>query len=149
MSYFPAMERLLLTLWAGCVWAVGYLAVPMLFSVLDDRQLAGELAGQMFRAVSFIGLACGSLLLLSSLRLSGAAAVKQWRTVLLLVMLVLVAAAMFIVQPLMADIKAIPGWSLQSELKSRFGLLHGVSSLMYMVVSVALLALVVAGRKPS
>ena len=56
-------EQLLVTLWVGSLWAIGYLAVPILFSTLDDRMLAGMLAGKMFTAVSFIGLGCGTALL--------------------------------------------------------------------------------------
>jgi hypothetical protein len=37
-----------LTLWVGGFWAIGYLAAPMLFYNLDDRMLAGMLAGKMF-----------------------------------------------------------------------------------------------------
>jgi len=33
-----------ITLWVGGLWAVGYLAAPMLFYNLSDRMLAGMVA---------------------------------------------------------------------------------------------------------
>ena len=38
-------ERILLTLWVGGLWSVGYLAVPVLFHGLNDRRLAGMVSG--------------------------------------------------------------------------------------------------------
>ncbi|HEY9151095.1 MAG TPA: DUF4149 domain-containing protein, partial [Gammaproteobacteria bacterium] len=57
----PVGERILLTLWVGGLWAIGFIAAPILFAVLEDRTLAGTLAGEMFRALAWLGLVCGSL----------------------------------------------------------------------------------------
>src|SRR3569623_1849958 len=54
-------ERLLLAVWVGGMLAVGYLAVPVLFHMLDDRVLAGALAGEMFRYMNGVGLVCSAL----------------------------------------------------------------------------------------
>ena len=43
-----AGDRILLTLWVGSLWAIGYIAAPTLFATLEDRALAGTLAGAMF-----------------------------------------------------------------------------------------------------
>ncbi|HTN95328.1 MAG TPA: DUF4149 domain-containing protein, partial [Gallionella sp.] len=48
---------LLTTAWVGGLWAVGYLAVPVLFYAQPDRQLAGMLAGKMFSLVAYLGMA--------------------------------------------------------------------------------------------
>ena len=58
-------ERILLTLWVGGMWIVGPVVTPTLFKMLDDRVLAGTVAGQLFTIMSFIGLFCGAMLLLS------------------------------------------------------------------------------------
>jgi len=58
-----AGERILLTLWVGGLWAIGYIVAPALFANLEDRALAGTLAGVMFNIIAWVGLACGSLLL--------------------------------------------------------------------------------------
>jgi len=141
VNYYAALERLLLTVWVGALWAVGYLAVPTLFTVLDDRMLAGMLAGRMFTAVSLLGLFCGGLLLIGSwwrqrrLELHGG---------ILLAMLVLVAAGEFWVQPLMAALKA-EGLSAGSATAVKFARLHGLASILYLLNSVLGLILVLKG----
>ncbi|MEO8342514.1 MAG: DUF4149 domain-containing protein, partial [Gallionella sp.] len=45
------LATLFTTAWVGGLWAIGYLAVPVLFYAQPDRQLAGLLAGQMFALV--------------------------------------------------------------------------------------------------
>ena len=65
-SRLEVIERIILTLWVGALWAIGYLAVPFLFSGLDDRRLAGELAGEMFKAVGYVGLVSGIILLVTA-----------------------------------------------------------------------------------
>lgn len=132
-------EQLLLTLWVGSLWAIGYLAVPVLFATLDDRILAGMLAGKMFTLVSFIGLGCGAGLLIIALQASRRA-VRDPRVLLPVLMLVLVAVGEFVLQPMMAELKA-QGLSEGSETAARFGMLHGLASLLYLVNSIGGLAL--------
>src|SRR4030067_236139 len=71
-------ERLLLTLWVGSLWAIGYIAVPVLFHALDDRQLAGNVAGRVFAVVYLVGLVAGPLLL-ASLWMRATTPVRGWR----------------------------------------------------------------------
>lgn len=126
-------EPVLLTLWIGLLWGIGYLAVPVLFSSLDDRILAGMLAGKMFTAVSFIGLGCGLALLLMSL---GSRPLRNFRLPLLVLMLVLVVIGEFVLQPMMAELK-LQGLVEGSDASARFGMLHGIASLLYLFNSVA------------
>ena len=133
-------ERVLLTLWVGGLWAIGYIAAPTLFTLLDDKAVAGNLAGQMFHIISYIGLVCGSLLLVSLfLRYR-----FQWRVWLLVVMLILVASSEFIIQPMMEALKQ-QGLLEGSPTKKQFGILHGVASTIYLVVSLCGLSLVIFG----
>ncbi len=132
-------EQVLLTLWVGSHWSIGYLAVPILFATLDDRILAGLLAGKMFTAVSFIGLGCGFALLLMVVQ-GSQRAVRDSRVLLLVLMLMLVVMGEFVLQPMMADLKA-EGLIEGSEAAARFGMLHGVASLLYLVNSASGLAL--------
>ena len=128
MKYFLVGERVLLTLWVGGLWAIGYIAAPTLFSVLDDKSLAGNLAGQMFHIISYIGLLCGTLLMISVFQRNR----LQWQFWVLLLMLVLVASSEFILQPMMAELKA-QGLLEGSPIKKQFGILHGVASTIYLV----------------
>jgi len=132
-------ERILLTLWVGGLWSIGYLAVPILFATLDDRMLAGMLAGKMFTALSYIGLFCGGALLVASLY-STQQALRSWKVRLLILMLVIVAVGEFWIQPLMAELK-VGGLVEGTEKWSSFARLHGLASSLYLVNSLCGLAL--------
>lgn len=125
-------------LWVGGTWAVGYLAVPVLFRTLPDRQLAGMLAGNMFTVMAFVGIACALYLLAYYCYQSGCAARKQKNFIVVAVMLVLLAIGQFGIQPVMADLKvqALPLDVMHSALAGQFKMLHGVSSILYLIQSV-------------
>jgi hypothetical protein len=132
-------ERILLTLWVGGLWIIGYLAVPILFASLDDRIMAGMLAGKMFTALSYLGLFCGGLLLVKAL-FTTSRPFASWTVRLLLVMLLIVVVGEFWIQPIMAELK-IGGLVEGSEKAARFGKLHGVASSLYLINSLCGLAL--------
>ena len=127
-------EQLLQTFWVGGLLAVGYLAVPILFQALDDRRLAGAVAGSMFSAISIVGFICGGALLLSALMAAGGNWFKARRVQVLLTMLCLVAIGFFVLQPMMQTLKAA-GYQPGSEAAMQFGRLHGISSLLYLATS--------------
>ena len=129
-------ERLLLTLWVGSLWAIGFIAAPVLFTLLDDRALAGSLAGEMFRATAYLGMACGVLLLVLQLL---AARPLRWRFLVMLAMVCLVALGQFLVTPWMGALRADD--LAESALFAR---LHGVASSLHLLVSVLGLVLVIA-----
>ena len=143
---FSIAERVLLTLWVGGMWIVGYLVAPSLFVSLADRQLAGQLAGNIFSLMAWLGLACGAGLLLITLIRAGGNWLKAWRVWALVVMLVLVAVGLFVLQPYMQELKA-QGLLAGSVQAAEFGRLHGVSSILYLINSLLGLALVVAGLR--
>jgi hypothetical protein len=133
-----AGERILLTLWVGSLWAIGYIAAPSLFARLEDRALAGTLAAAMFELVAYIGMVCAVLLLLSN-QVRNPGRRLNWRAVVLLVMLLLVLAGQFVVAPMIAEMR-VTGTSASSA----FARLHGVASFAYLITSLLGLALVVS-----
>ena len=134
-------ERMLLSLWVGALWSIGYLAVPTLFASLDDRALAGMVAGKMFTGVSLIGLGCGTALLVS-FWMQSVKPIRERRVQLLIVMLVLVVLGEFVLQPQMAALKA-EGLIEGSGAAARFSVLHGIASLLYFANSVIGMVLLV------
>ncbi len=136
---------LVTTLWVGSLWAIGYVAAPVLFATLhDDRMLAGMLAGSMFTVEAYIGMGSGAFLLLYHGRPFGRAALRATPFRLVLIMLLLGLSSQFIVQPLIADLKAqsFPSDVMQGALAARFGMLHGVAQLLYATQSLLGIALV-------
>jgi hypothetical protein len=146
MNWFSVAERVVLTLWVGGMWSIGYVAVPTLFYAQDDRQLAGELAGQMFSAIHIISLVSIIVLLINMAVTCKAALIKAWRAWVLLIAFALVVVSMFYLQPLMGDLKQ-QGLVEGSQQAAQFGKLHGISSTLYMVTSLAGLVLVIFGLR--
>lgn len=131
-------------LWVGGLWVVGYLAAPTLFYNLDDRVLAGMLAGKMFSHIAWLGLVCGGWLLVFRFSRHGVDALKQGFFWIVLVMLVLTVAQKFGIQPLMQQLKdeAMPKDVMESLFRDRFATWHGISSAVYLVESLLGLALI-------
>lgn len=132
-----ASYTLALTLWAGSLWAIGYIAAPILFSSLDDRVLAGTLAGKMFAVVGWLGMGCGLYLLAFMLLRLGAGAMKRAIFWIVLLMLLLAAAQLFGLQPLIAQLRSesVPRELVEAAARSRFATWHGVASVLYLVQS--------------
>lgn len=151
MRKLPALlSQLAITGWVGALWAVGYLAVPVLFYVQPDRQLAGVLAGEMFSRVASLGMVCGGYLLGYWLFTAGAMAWRQTAFRLVLAMLALTLVGHFGLQPAMNALKAqaLPLEVMKSPFASQFGMLHGISSLLYLLQSLlaAWLIIQIRGR---
>ena len=116
----------------------GFLVAPTLFALLDDRALAGTIAGNLFTRVSYIGFLCGSgLLLLNQLLKRGVG----WRLWVMITMLVLVVMIQFGLAPMLAELR-IQGLSGSV----RFGQLHGLAGGLYLLTSILGMVLVAAGQ---
>ncbi len=144
LAVMTALERIAAALWVGGLWAVGYLAVPVLFAMLEDRQLAGALAGQIFSLLNIAGLFCAVVLIGVGLVRCGGGWLRSRRGMAVVAMTLLVALSMTVLQPMMQELKAaglVPG----SEAAARFGQLHGLSSVLYLVTSLLGLFVVAGG----
>lgn len=126
-----------ITLWVGGLWAIGYIAAPVLFSSLGDRQMAGLVAGKLFALIGWVGLGCAAYLLLFVLMRSGASFFKSAVFWLVLLMGLLTLVSQFGIQPLMAQLKAdaLPREVMESVLRDRFAAWHGISSILYLLQS--------------
>ena len=142
--------RLLVVVWVGSLLTIGYAAAPTLFATLD-RVAAGAVAARLFRIEAVIGVLCGVLALAlgNMLVRRGALAYRQLRG-LLAGMLVCVLVGYFALQPFM---EAMRGAALEagvdvahSAYAARFGMLHGISTLIYVIES--LLGIVLVWKLP-
>jgi len=128
---------LVLTLWVGGIWTVGFIAAPSLFSALDDRALAGELAGRLFALIDWIGIACATYLLPYQFARRRRAAFGSAAFWCLLAMLLLVLVGHFGIQPVLAELKAEvwPRSVMEGASRDRFVVWHGIASGLYAVQS--------------
>jgi hypothetical protein len=152
VSPVPHRVFLLLTMiWVGSLLTIGYAAAPTLFAMLD-RISAGAVAAQLFRIEAIVGVLCGVLLLaLGNLLVRrGATAYRRLRWVLA-GMLICVLLGNFALQPFMNALRLAAlaeGTDVgRSAYAARFGMLHGVSSVFYLIES--LLGLVLIWRLPA
>ena len=128
---------LLTTAWVGSLWAVGYLAVPVLFYAQPDRQLAGMLAGQMFALTAYLGMLCGTYLLLHRVSLIGRSVLRNKLFWIVAAMLLISLLLQFGFQPVMNSLKqqALPLDVMHSAFADRFRIMHGLSSIAYLMQS--------------
>ncbi|MFA7240926.1 MAG: DUF4149 domain-containing protein [Sulfuricellaceae bacterium] len=142
------LAQLAVTLWVGGMWAIGYLAAPVLFDALSDKMLAGALAGRMFALMAYIGMVSGVYLLVFRLARFGGAAFKQGFWWLVVLMLLLTIAGHFGISPILVALKeqALPLDVMHSVFKDRFVTWHGVSSVLYLVQSLLGVFLVMSNR---
>jgi hypothetical protein len=128
---------LVVTLWAGSLWTVGYLVAPTLFATLHDTALAGTIAGSMLRSEAWLSMAC-ALLVFGLVAVSKDVTQQRRKTLYVVVaaMLVCVLVNYVGLWPLMADAK------LAGD-RSKFGMLHGISMVIYLGQSLLAAFLVV------
>jgi hypothetical protein len=151
----PRLERLfrvIATVGCGSQWAIGYLVAPTLFAVLESRTVAGTVAGRLFHTQAWLSLVCGVLLvwLATALiaRTGDAQIARSYRGLrwLAVAMMVCVLIGTFGLQPFMADLRAqaeAAGVEIgQSAFAARFGMLHGISSGIYLLQSLLGVALI-------
>ena len=148
-NFSDKLALVLVTLWVGALWAIGYVAAPTLFYALqEDKQMAGMLAGKMFSYVAYLGIVCGFYLLIQRLLRYGTPALKQGFFWVVVLMLLLILAGQFGIQPILAQLKAqaMPADVMQSVFADRFNTWHGVASIAYLVESLLGLVLVLRAR---
>ncbi|KWI48876.1 hypothetical protein WM05_01060 [Burkholderia ubonensis] len=143
--------RLLSAVWVGSLLTIGYAVAPVLFRSLE-RMTAGSVAAQLFRIEAVVGVVCGVLLLaLSNQQVR--CGCDEYRRVrwILAAMVGCVLIGYFALQPFMNALRVAAmdaGTDIaNSPYASRFGMLHGVSSLFYLVESV--LGLMLIWRLPA
>ena len=150
-SLAEALYAIAITLWIGGLWAIGGLVAPTLFWALDDRALAGSLAGKLFTLIAYVGIGCAAYLLLYRLVRFGGACFRHGIFWIVLALLLLIVAGEFGVQPILAGLQhqALPKEVMESVLRDRFATWHGVASGLYLIQSVLGLLLVwLQGRDP-
>jgi hypothetical protein len=146
-KFFDALQTLVVTLWAGGLWMVA-IAVKVLFSVLPDRVLAGQIAGHLFAAMAWVGLACATYLFIHRLSAYGA---KAWRQLFLwtvLLMATAVGVGRFWVQTRLQGLKEQAAGLdvMNSPLREAFNHWHMISGSIYAGVCLLAVLLVLLNR---
>jgi hypothetical protein len=149
MMLVSRIRLLLVTLWVGSLWTIGYIVAPTLFATLSDRVLAGTIAGSLFRIEAWLSVACAIGLLLMFRRERWKEGEGKVRLLLVLAMLVCTLLGYFALHPFMAALRetAGPDGVMNSDARTQFGILHGVSSGIYLIQSLLGVILVFNSRQ--
>jgi hypothetical protein len=132
MSRAERLARLVLTAWAGGMWTVCGVVVPGLFWLIEDNKQAGSIAAQFFNAEVALGTLFGLMYWALSARFRAAERPWCW-TAIGSPLLFFVA-----LKPLMNAARAAGDMA-------RFGQLHGVATLLFLIACVAVGVLVWRG----
>jgi MFS family permease len=147
-ALIPRLRVLLVTFWVGSAWTIGYVIAPLLFATLTDRAQAGTLAGLFFKAEAWISLICGvSLLAILLAEREHPTRIVQIK--LVIAMMLCAVIGYFGLQPYMAELRAIAAQSggiMDDDMRTRFGVLHGVASVIYLLHSLLGVGLVLKSK---
>ena len=127
-------------LWVGSILAVGYLVAPAIFSTLTDRQVAGMVAGSVFKVEAYLStIVCIALMVLANLLVTRGLYQYKVIRLILLGMLLCSVTASFIFIPWMNTLRdqaLLNGMPVMlSPSADLFGKLHGASSIVFMIQS--------------
>ena len=153
----PGAQRLFILvagLWVGSILAVGYLVSPAIFNTLTDRQVAGMVAGSVFKVEAYLSIIiCIALMVLANLLVTRGLSQYKLIRLLLLGMLICAAAASFVLIPwldTLRDQALLEGMPVMlSPSAELFRKLHGVSSILFLLQSILGIYLVWRLTKPN
>jgi len=116
------------------LWVVGVVAYE-LFKLIPEAQLAGNIAGQLFRMMAYVGMAASIYLLIQRVYQYGTNALKQGFFWIILLMLLLILISHLGINPLLEKFKleAMPKDVMESVFADRFATWHGISSIAYLL----------------
>jgi len=141
-------------LWVGSILTVGYLVVPTIFGTLTDRQVAGMVAGSIFKVEAYLStIASIALMVLANLLVTRGLSQYKIIRFILLSMLLCSLSASFVFIPWMNTLRdqaLLNGMPVMlSPSADVFGKLHGASSIVFMIQSALGLYLVWRLTKPN
>ena len=122
----------------GGLTTIGFLVTPSLFFVLADKQVAGMIAGEIFKNSSLFSLLISVFLLIYS-NLLIKRGLNQYKSSrwLLLVSIVLTIIGTFVLQPMMNDLRELAlsegAPVMQSPHAKEFKTLHQLSSVLFTI----------------
>jgi len=135
----PRFTGIVLAFWAGSLWTICGVVAPTLFALLDDRSLAGRLAGRFFDLATLIGVVCAVILFAPTLLQSSSTRryvmPGRYTRLLVLVTAGLPVLSKVALSPLMEQARAAGNMA-------RFGALHGAAAGLFMLACAAALAVV-------
>ena len=147
-SRIAGARLLVAVLWAGALWALGYIAAPAVFASVPSL-VAGDVVAQLLTRLGWVSIACAALMLVL-VRVSPDldAGRKRFLNLLVLAMLACALVMWAGLQPAMAQMRELagPNGVRASPYWTQFAIMHGVSQLFHVIESVLAAVLVLKSR---
>jgi len=143
-----AARLLVAVLWAGTLWALGYIAAPAAFAAVPST-VAGDVVASLLNRLGWVSLGCAALMLLLVRLSPDLDAVRGCSLNLLVLAMLACALVMWAgLQPAMAQLRELAGPSgvRASPHWTQFAVMHGVSQLFHVIESVLAAVLVLKSR---
>lgn len=129
----PRFTSIVMAFWAGSLWCICGVVAPTLFAVLEERALAGQLAGRFFDLATLIGVIAAALVLAPTFgRYVMPGRYTRWLVVITAALPVLSKLAL---SPLMEQARVAGNMA-------RFGALHGAAAGLFMLACASALGMV-------
>jgi hypothetical protein len=129
----PRFTGIVIAFWAGSLWSLCALVAPTLFALLEDRSVAGRLAGRFFDSVTLIGVVAALILLAPTL--GRYAMPGRYTRTLVLLTAGLPLLSKLALSPLMEQARVAGNMA-------RFGALHGASAGLFLLACASALGMV-------
>ena len=126
------LETIAIVAWLGSLTVVGYVVAPVLFQNLPKMK-AGDIAGQLFHIVSYIGIISAVVLIFSG-SLKG-----FFITIALLCTIV----SEWLITPVIVALKTNGKNVLYQQFGGSFAQWHGVSQIIYLITAISLFLFVI------
>ena len=128
--------KLLIALWVGSLWWMIVVA-NVIFDKVPTSYLAGLIAGQLFEYLSYFSLVVLTFVMFRLFKGEGWRVVKNSLFWISLFILFIVLMNLFGIKPFLEALKiqALPKEVMESIFADRFSLVHGISSIAYLIHS--------------
>jgi uncharacterized membrane protein len=137
------LQSIALVTWVGGIFFLAAIAAPAAFTMLSTRGEAGAVVGYMLGKLHVLGYVAGAVYLVCAVALAkSSVALLKPAALLVIGMLLLTAVNQHGVAPQLADLRAqmasefgnVDQTPKENPLRAEFGKLHGVSTIVELVV---------------
>ena len=146
-SRIAGARLLVAVLWAGALWALGYIAAPAVFAAVPSV-VAGDVVAQLLTRLGWVSIGCAAAMFVLVRLSSDLAGRKRFLNLLVLAMLACALVMWAGLQPAMAQMRELAGAGgvRASPYWTQFAVMHGVSQLFHVIESVLAAILVLKSR---
>lgn len=126
------LETLAIIAWLGSLTIIGYVVAPVLFQNLPKMK-AGDIAGQLFHIVSYIGIISAVVLIFSG----------SLKGFFIAIALLCTIINEFFITPVIVALKTNGKNVLYQQVGGSFAQWHGVSQIIYLITAISLFLFVI------